>query len=72
MAKTLELTFHTDSGKTAKLSIDNPKEPIDTLAVKQAMDQIIAANVFTSPSGLFVSAKEARVIERNVVSYEIV
>jgi hypothetical protein len=29
MAKTLELQFSTELGKTASLSIDNPKEPVD-------------------------------------------
>ncbi|MCM3765560.1 DUF2922 domain-containing protein [Neobacillus niacini] len=72
MAKTLELQFGTELGKTARLSLDNPKEPIDEAAVKQAMEQIIGAAVFTSASGRYVEAKSARVINRNVVEYEIV
>jgi Protein of unknown function (DUF2922) len=72
MAKTLELQFVTELGKTARLSLDNPKEPIDEAAVKQAMEQIIAADVFTSASGRYVEAKGARVVDRNIVEYEIV
>ena len=72
MAKSLELTFVTDSGKLSRLSIDNPKEPIDPAAVKLAMEQIVAADVFESGNGHFVSPKEARVIERNVTAYELV
>ena len=72
MAKSLELTFVTDTGKLSRLSIDNPKEPIDPVAVKQAMDQIIAANVFETMNGDLASAKEARVIERHVTAYEFV
>ncbi|WP_419883620.1 DUF2922 domain-containing protein [Peribacillus sp. B-H-3] len=71
MAKTLELLFATLQGKTAVLSIDDPKEPVDLAKVKQAMDQIITLNVFTSRTGDYISKKGARVVERNVDDYEM-
>jgi hypothetical protein len=72
MAKTLELQFATEMGGTARISIDNPKEPIEIATVKDSMNQIIAAGVFFSPTGNLVSVKGARVIEREVTNYEIV
>ncbi|MBS4190136.1 DUF2922 domain-containing protein [Bacillus sp. FJAT-49705] len=72
MAKSLELTFLTDKGKLSRISIDNPKEPIDPAAVKLAMDQIVTADIFQTTNGSFASAKDARVIERNVTEYELV
>ena len=72
MAKILELQFGTEMGKTASLSVENPKEPIDEAFVKQSMTQIIAANIFTTASGKLVVAKGARVIDRNVTDYELV
>jgi hypothetical protein len=72
MAKTLELQFATEMGGTARISIDNPKEPIEIATVKDSMNQIIAAGVFFSPTGNLVSVKGARVIEREVTDYEIV
>ncbi|WP_342342338.1 DUF2922 domain-containing protein [Neobacillus novalis] len=48
MAKTLELQFGTEFGKTANISIDNPKEPINEDLVKLSMEQIITAGVFTT------------------------
>ena len=72
MAKTLELQFVTEEGKVAKISLDNPKEPVDTAVVKQSMSQIIAADVFFTPNGKFVSSQGARVVERNVTNYDIV
>ncbi|MDM5330045.1 DUF2922 domain-containing protein [Neobacillus sp. CF12] len=72
MAKTLELEFVTELGKSARLSIENPKEPIEEGVVKQAMEEIIASGVFTSATGNYVSVKGARVIDRNVMEYEIV
>ncbi|MBO0959942.1 DUF2922 domain-containing protein [Neobacillus sp. MM2021_6] len=71
MAKTLELEFGTELGKTARISVDNPKEPIDEEVVKLSMAQIITSEVFTTASGKMVAAKGARVIERNVTDYEL-
>ena len=72
MAKTLELEFVTEFGKSARISVENPKEPIEEAVVKQAMEEMIAAGVFTSTNGNYASVKGARVIDRNVTEYEIV
>ncbi|PFN80643.1 hypothetical protein COJ85_29975 [Bacillus sp. AFS076308] len=71
MTKTLELQFATEFGKTAKITVDNPKEPVDEGVVKLSMEQIIAANIFTTGSGKLASAKGARIIDRNVTDYEL-
>ncbi|MFK9094249.1 DUF2922 domain-containing protein [Bacillus salipaludis] len=71
MAKTLELQFGTEFGKTARISVDNPKEPIDEGVVKLSMEQIIASDIFTTSSGRLAVSKGARVIERNVTDYEL-
>ncbi|EKN69097.1 hypothetical protein BABA_11726 [Neobacillus bataviensis LMG 21833] len=71
MAKTLELQFGTEFGKTARITVDSPKEPIDEEVVKLSMAQMIASDVFTTTSGRFVAAKGARVIDRNVTDYEL-
>jgi Protein of unknown function (DUF2922) len=72
MAKTLELEFTTEFGKSARLLIDNPKEPIDGSVVKAAMEEMIASGVFTSTNGNFATVKGVRVIDRNVTEYEII
>ncbi|MDR7239580.1 DUF2922 domain-containing protein [Neobacillus drentensis] len=72
MAQTLELQFGTELGKTARISVDNPKDPIDEEVVKLSMAQIIASDIFTSGSGKFISAKGARVVDRSVTDYELV
>lgn len=71
MAKALELEFTTELGKSARISIDNPKEPIDEEVVKLSMAQIIAADVFSTSSGKLAAVKSARVVERNVTDYEL-
>jgi len=72
MAKTLELQFGTDLGKTARMTVDNPIEPVDTAALKEAMEEIIASNAFFSTNGNLVSVAGARIVERNVTEYEII
>lgn len=71
MAKTLELQFNTEFGKVARLTLDNPKEPVDEAAVKQAMEQIIASEVFTTANGKYVSINGARVVDRNITDYQM-
>jgi Protein of unknown function (DUF2922) len=72
MAKTLELQFTTDLGRVARLTVDNPIEPVDPAAVKLAMESIVASNAFFSSYGDLVGVSGARVVERNVTEYEIV
>jgi hypothetical protein len=72
LAKTLELRFGTELGKTARITIDNPKDPIDEEVVKLSMAQIIVSDIFTSGSGKFISAKGARVVDRSITDYELV
>lgn len=66
MAKTLELVFINEDGKTAKISIDNPKEPVDPSSVAAAMDSILTAGVFSSSGGDFVAKDSARLVDHEV------
>lgn len=70
--KTLELIFETTEGKTARISIDNPQDPLEGEQVKTAMENMISSNVFSDSNGnLYASYKGARLIERNVTELEI-
>ncbi|WP_164667650.1 DUF2922 domain-containing protein [Virgibacillus doumboii] len=70
--KKLELKYLNEEGKTVTYSLEKPVEPVDPVAVKAAMDEIIAQNAFTSSGGDVVSIKGARVVERNVQEVELV
>lgn len=71
MAKTLELLFGTELGKQASVSLDQPKEPLDPIAVRAAMEAIIASNALFTVNGNLTLVNGARVIDRNVTLYEI-
>lgn len=67
MEVTLELVFITSDDRNVRLSVNNPKEDLDGDTIKEAMEQIIAANIFeTSTGASFVAVKEARKIQRGV------
>lgn len=71
MAKTLELIFLTDVGQTMSISLEAPKEPIDTEKVREAMEDMISSDAFEHPKGKPVAIKGARLIDRTVTEYEI-
>lgn len=71
MAKVLEMQFTNLEGKVAKVTIENPIEPVDPIALAAAMDTIIANDVFITSGGGFVAKHGARVVERNVVDVEL-
>lgn len=69
MDKKLELVFRNREGKTTRISIDNPKEPVDPQAVEDVMDAILSADLFSHGSGL-VEKIEARIVGRSVEQIE--
>ncbi|MDQ0269822.1 DUF2922 domain-containing protein [Cytobacillus purgationiresistens] len=71
MTKTLELTFVNEEGGITRISIDQPKEPVDLPAIESSMGEMIAADVATSKSGSLTAVKGARLIERTVTDYDL-
>jgi len=70
MDKVLELVFLTAGGKTARITVDNPKGNLGQQEIEQAMKDIIDSKAFLTTSGPFAVAKEARFVERNVQVYQ--
>lgn len=69
--KKLELKFRNEEDKIVTYSLDNPIEPVDPAAVNEAMDEIIAQNVFRTSGGELVAKASARVVEQNIEDIEI-
>ena len=66
MALTLQLVFTQSDGKDFVLTVDDPRPDVTPVEVEQAMQQIIAANVFKKDGEVLSVVKSARVIDRNV------
>ncbi len=60
MKEVLQLSFLTSLNKTVHLQIPNPKQPIDSIAVGAAMDAIVAADIFSFPTGRIVKKVQAK------------
>lgn len=71
MSKRLELLFHNAAGGNVTIGLDNPIEPVDPVAVSNAMDTIIAQSALTTVNGDIVAKRGARVVERTVETIEM-
>lgn len=60
---TLQLQFLTDQNKKVRVNIPNPKQPLDSTAVQQAMDTIVAKNIFAFPQGQVVKRIGATLVQ---------
>lgn len=69
--KTIELRFRNTDDKLVRFSLDNPVDPIDAVVVNEAMEAIIAENVFTSSGGDILKKESARVVEQLVEEIEL-
>ncbi|CAM3249595.1 DUF2922 domain-containing protein [Sporolactobacillus spathodeae] len=69
--KKIDLVFLNEQGKSVTLSLNDPMEPVNAVAVKDAMTEIITRNVFTSAGGQLTSIKSARVSESIITPIEL-
>ncbi|MDI3328856.1 MAG: DUF2922 domain-containing protein [Alicyclobacillaceae bacterium] len=60
--KVLELRFQNASGRTVRIAVPDPKEPVDPAAVGRVMNRLVSLGIFTSPGGDLVKAVEARLV----------
>ena len=66
----LEMDFIDGTNKRFRLSLDNPKEDLDTIQAEAAMDEILANNIFVSNGVDLVGFDAARVITTVVEEME--
>ena len=66
----LTLTFMTEAGKKASLTINGVKKDVSSEQANQLMDTIISNNIFNTKSGGYVSKVEAKLTEKKVTTFE--
>ncbi len=67
MDKNLELIFKNTAGKSARISVQDPKDDLTTEEVQALMDNIVAKNVFETTGGNLVEVVGARLIQKEVI-----
>lgn len=71
METNLELIFLAADGKTVRLVVEDPRDTLTQAEIQQAMNSILAADVFITSSGASLAAlKEARIVDRAVEVFE--
>lgn len=60
---TLQLEFMTNENKKVHLTVPNPVQPVDNTKVDNAMDLIVAKNIFTFPQGNIVKRVGANLVQ---------
>ena len=68
----LTLTFNTEAGKKASLTINGVKEDITSEQANALMDTIISNDIFNTKSGGYVSKVESKLTERKITTFEAV
>ena len=71
MASTLQMTFTNEANKKVSLTINDPRVDLTEVEVKNAMNEVIAQNVFTSSFGDLVAISGARIIDREVTELDL-
>ncbi|GIN58977.1 hypothetical protein J8TS2_32960 [Lederbergia ruris] len=70
--KVLELNFSSEEGKNVRITVDEPVDPIEAEQVKDAMDEILAADIFLDTDGNpLTEAKSARIVDKTVTTIDI-
>lgn len=62
----LELDFLDVEGRRFRLSIDDPREDLESAEIEAAMEDIIDYNIFQSNYGDLISANMARIVTTTV------
>lgn len=71
MEYTLTMTFLTETGEKANISISGVKDGIKNDEVKVLMDSLIENNIFENNKGRLVSKYSAQVTERQVTKFTV-
>ncbi|AGY76804.1 DUF2922 domain-containing protein [Clostridium autoethanogenum] len=71
MSKSLVMSFLNEQGKKTSIKVENVKEGLADLEVKNAMTAIIAKNVFTSKSGDLKSIDAAHILDSSTTELQV-
>ncbi|MCR1898251.1 DUF2922 domain-containing protein [Irregularibacter muris] len=67
----LEMTFKNTEGRTSKIAVDNARDDLTDIEVKEAMDSILGDNIFITTGGDLVEKSKAELITTEVKEFEI-
>ena len=70
--KRLVMTFKTTDDKSVSLTIDDPREDLTEEEIKDAMELVVAKNIFAPGGADIASAVSAKVVVTDTTPYDLV
>lgn len=70
--KKLVMIFKNSAGKKVTISIEDPKDDLTEEQIKNAMDTIVAKNVFKKNDYALVEAVEAQIVTTQTTDYDLI
>jgi len=61
--KTLRMTFETSGGNAYSITLPEPKDDLTGQQIEEAMDLIIARNIFLTPGGELAAKRDIKIID---------
>lgn len=61
--RVIRLSFLTSGGKSAAITLANPKQGLTKAVVQNVMDNIITKNAFSTASGDLVGIKDIKIVD---------
>lgn len=71
MSKTLVMNFLNEEGRKTSIRVNNVREDVADLEVKDAMDVIIGKNIFTSTGGDLKFKDSAELVDRSTTELQV-
>lgn len=72
LKKRLIMTFKTTDDKLVSLSIDDPREDITEAEIKDAMDLVVAKNIFAPGGSDIKESVSAKIVVTDTTAYDLV
>jgi len=69
--KSLEMTFVADDGKKVTISVPSPRANMTESEVNNAMNQLIAADIFSDNHGSLIEKSGARTVTRTIETIQV-
>lgn len=71
MNKKLQMIFKNSNNSNVTITVDNPRDDIDSIEVQDAMNSIVEKGVFESKTGKVVAISSAKIITTEVTELDV-
>ena len=68
----LIMTFKTDLDKKISLSVDEPRADVTETEIKDAMELIVAKNIFKPSKAPLIALVDAKIVTTDTTEYDLV